>query len=121
MKYTQIPADTFRNLQMNAGILVTDFDPTDGSVEGLMGATTGGISFVSLDDTNDDTKQLSVRQHLILQMIQKDDTITIKEMTQKTNVSDITIKRDLAYLQKTGFLIREGGRKEGHWVIIIDR
>ena len=83
-------------------------------------STTGGISFVSLDDTNDDTKQLSVRQHLILQMIQKDDTITIKEMTQKTNVSDITIKRDLAYLQKTGFLIREGGRKDGRWVVVIN-
>ena len=27
MKFTQIPADTFKQLQMNAGILVDDFTP----------------------------------------------------------------------------------------------
>lgn len=53
MKYTQIPQDTFRNLQMNAGILVTDFNPTDGSVEGLMGATTGGMSFNAAPEYSD--------------------------------------------------------------------
>jgi hypothetical protein len=47
MKYTKIPEDTFQNIQMNAGILVTDFDPTDGSfvASNQLGATTGGINF----------------------------------------------------------------------------
>jgi hypothetical protein len=45
MKYTQIPADTFQKLQLNAGILCTGFTPSTGAVTGLIGATTGGINF----------------------------------------------------------------------------
>lgn len=45
MKYTQIPTDTFEQIQLNAGILVTDFTPATGVVSGLLGATTGGINF----------------------------------------------------------------------------
>lgn len=47
MKYTQIPADTFQKLQLNAGILVKTFTPTTGVIGDLMGATTGGITFAS--------------------------------------------------------------------------
>lgn len=45
MKFTQIPTDTFQKLQMNAGILVSDFAPETGTATGLLGATTGGITF----------------------------------------------------------------------------
>lgn len=45
MKFTQIPADTFKQLQMNAGILVDDFAPATGTIGNLIGATTGGIQF----------------------------------------------------------------------------
>ena len=44
MKFTQIPSDTFAQIQLNAGILVKDFDPTTGEVDGLVGATSGGVS-----------------------------------------------------------------------------
>lgn len=44
MKFTQIPSDTFQNIQLNAGILVESFDPTTGEVDGLIGATSGGVS-----------------------------------------------------------------------------
>ena len=40
-------------------------------------------------------------------------------MPQKINVSEKTIKRELAILQEKGILIREGGRKKGKWVILI--
>ncbi|MDD6777883.1 MAG: Fic family protein [Bacteroidales bacterium] len=69
-----------------------------------------------VDDTKDDTKQPSDRQRIILQMITGNDTITINEMIQKTGVSAVTIKRDLAALQAMGLLRREGGRKKGRWV-----
>lgn len=69
------------------------------------------------DDTKDDTKELSDRQEVMMLLIQKDDTITIKELSQKTNSSEVTIKRELAALQAKGILTREGGRKGGHWVI----
>ena len=64
-----------------------------------------------------DVKELSDRQYLILRFITLDDTITIDEMIQKMKVSPITVKRDIADLQAKGIIAREGGRKNGRWVI----
>lgn len=47
MKYTQIPATTFEQLQMNAGILVDAFTPSTGVIGNILGATTGGFSFAT--------------------------------------------------------------------------
>lgn len=46
-KFTQIPTDTFENLQINAGIIATAFDPDTGTLEAdnIIGATTGGVNF----------------------------------------------------------------------------
>lgn len=46
-KFTQIPTDTFKKLQLNAGILTTEFDPATGelSASNIIGATSGGVSF----------------------------------------------------------------------------
>lgn len=45
MKYTQIPTDTFEQIQLNAGILVDNFNPATGVVGNLLGATSGGVNF----------------------------------------------------------------------------
>lgn len=45
MKYTQIPVDTFKNIQLNAGILLKSFTPSTGVIGDLIGATTGGLTF----------------------------------------------------------------------------
>ena len=45
MKFTQIPIDTFKELQMNAGILVKTFNPLTGEIGDIVGATSGGVSF----------------------------------------------------------------------------
>ena len=74
---------------------------------------------VTSDDPKDDPKELSERQKLMLKEMNTNDTITIQEMTQKINVSEKTIKREIALLQGMGALIREGGRKEGRWVVLI--
>ena len=49
MRFTQIPANTFKELQLNAGILTSNFAPTTGTVESnmMLGATSGGISFTA--------------------------------------------------------------------------
>lgn len=46
-KFTQIPTDTFKKLQLGAGILTTDFDPATGKLtaSNIIGATSGGVSF----------------------------------------------------------------------------
>lgn len=68
MKYTQVPADAFEKLQMNAGIMVDTFNPETGVIGNIMGASTGGFSFASnpsytdfgedMDNVPANTKQL---------------------------------------------------------------
>ena len=55
MKFTQIPTDTFSELQLNAGILLTTFDPTSPTVSSanILGATTGGVSFTDAIEYQD--------------------------------------------------------------------
>lgn len=46
-KFTQIPTDTFKKLQLGAGILTTEFDPATAefTAANIIGATSGGVSF----------------------------------------------------------------------------
>ena len=54
-KFTQIPTDTFKKLQLNAGILTTDFDPATGTLTAsdIIGATSGGVSFEATPSFSD--------------------------------------------------------------------
>lgn len=47
MQYTQVRADTFQTLQLNAGIMVDNFTPATGAVGNILGATTGGFTFAT--------------------------------------------------------------------------
>ena len=71
------------------------------------------------DDPKDSPKEISERQMLMLKEMNANDTVTIQEMTQKMKVSEKTIKREIALLQGMGVLVREGGRKEGRWVVLM--
>lgn len=55
MKFTKIPSDAFQKLQINAGILTTDFTPSTGQIgaAGQIGATTGGVSFAATPTYSD--------------------------------------------------------------------
>ena len=55
MKYTKIPETTFKNLQLNAGVLLSDFNPETATVanESIIGATTGGINFTATPTFSD--------------------------------------------------------------------
>lgn len=54
-KFTRIPETTFQELQLNAGILLSDFTPATGAVDeaDLLGATTGGVSFTATPTYSD--------------------------------------------------------------------
>lgn len=47
MKYTQIATDAFQKLQLNAGVLLTDFDPSTATLDKtkIFAATGGGVTF----------------------------------------------------------------------------
>lgn len=49
MKYTKIPENTFQNIQLNAGVLLSSFTPSSATVseDAIIGATTGGINFTA--------------------------------------------------------------------------
>ena len=78
----------------------------------------------------DGVKELTERQMVIIEMISADPFLSAKTISEKISektsektsekftVSDRTIENDLAQLKKKGILAREGGRKEGKWVII---
>lgn len=55
MKYTKIPETTFQNLQLNAGVLLSDFDPETAEVanKDIIGATTGGVNFTATPTFSD--------------------------------------------------------------------
>ena len=81
------------------------------------------------DVQKDVLKELSEKQKVIIEMIIADPFLSAKaisekisekmseKMSEKEGVNERTIERDIAKLKKLGVLTREGGRKEGKWVI----
>lgn len=49
MKFTQIPTETFSQLQLNAGLLLKSFTPSTGTLDkaDIIGATSGGVKFTA--------------------------------------------------------------------------
>ncbi len=55
MRFDKIPETTFKELQLNAGILLSEFDPSTATVDNasIIGATTGGVSFSATPEFSD--------------------------------------------------------------------
>lgn len=55
MKFTKVRTDAFETIQLNAGILLKDFDPTAGAADNddIFGATSGGNSFSAVPEFMD--------------------------------------------------------------------
>lgn len=55
MKFDKIPETTFQQLQLNAGILLSSFNPLTATVENtaIIGATTGGVEFSATPEYSD--------------------------------------------------------------------
>lgn len=70
MKFTKVPTTTFQQIQLNAGILLSEFDPSTATVtnSNIIGATSGGVSFAAtpnyidfgedIDNVPNNTKEL---------------------------------------------------------------
>ena len=70
------------------------------------------------DDKKDDKKELSDIQLTILSLIENNDKITIPVLARKTGTSERTLSRELKIMrEELKVLTREGGRKDGRWVI----
>lgn len=55
MKFTQIPANTLKEIQLNAGVLLSTFTPSTATVsaDSIIGATSGGINFTATPSYTD--------------------------------------------------------------------
>jgi ATP-dependent DNA helicase RecG len=81
-----------------------------------------------IDGTKDAPKELTDRQKVIIEMIVADPFLSAKAISEKISektsekigVTARTIENDLAQLKKLGILTREGGRKEGKWIIMTE-
>ena len=86
MKYSKVPLHTFQYVQLNAGMLVKEFDPDTGVVGVQLGATGGGIEFdphptfkdrgEGIDNMPANTKQLKYVEYFEPHL-----TATFKTMT----------------------------------------
>lgn len=82
----------------------------------------GGKKDDKKDFGKENNIELSERQTIILKLITKDCTITSEKISEKISekkpVTTRTIEKDIAQLKQYGILYREGGRKDGRWVIM---
>lgn len=55
MKFTKIPETAFKEIVLNAGVLLSEFSPSSTKVEStdIIGATTGGLNFSAVPSYND--------------------------------------------------------------------
>lgn len=81
-----------------------------------LGVTNDGK--VTKDGVKDGVKELTEVQEVIVKEMLFDPYITTSELAQKTSIKFRTLQRYVSQLQAAGIIIREGGRKEGKWVIL---
>lgn len=62
-------------------------------------------------------KDLSPRQLEIIHVLENTPGATMPQIAEAMAITYRTVRRDMEYLQKSGIISREGGRKEGKWII----
>lgn len=112
MKFTQVASDAFQKLQLNAGVLLTEFDPETGALDRtkIFAATGGGVSFTAtpelidfgedIDNVPSNTKQLAQIDYYTVEMsgtAKTADTATAKALIGAADVAGnkITPRADL--------------------------
>ena len=114
MKFTTVASDTFQKFQLNAGILLTSFDPSDppstaqeitAMRAAIFAATSGGVTFTvtpefvdfgdDVDNVPANTKQLKVLQSVTATMsgtLKTADTAVAKKLMAAADVDSSTGK-----------------------------
>lgn len=62
-------------------------------------------------------KELTSRQLDIIHLLEETPSATMPQIAESLTITYRSVRRDIDYLQKIGIVSREGGRKEGYWVI----
>ena len=67
---------------------------------------------------NTNRQKIVDRHNSILELIEENPFITAVQLSEKLNVVARTVERDLAKMQESGLLIREGDRNGGRWLAV---
>ena len=129
LKENQSPAAEFNiNLVTAFSVIVRELEAAESIQKDdyKMDETKRGMSDVLKDvlkDVHKDIlKKLTERQIVILQTICVSHDVTQQEMSTKLKVSKKTIQREFDAIRKLGInIVRHDGRKEGEWVIRIEK
>ncbi len=63
-------------------------------------------------------KKLSASQKNIIELVSSNSKITTNEMATHLGIDRRNVQEHIKKLQELGLLRREGGRKNGHWVVV---
>ena len=75
-------------------------------------------SFVSKDETKDETKDVSNVGCMVYNAIVSSPSGTRAQLIVRLNLSESTINRAISELKHKGFIVREGGKRFGYWKIL---
>lgn len=62
--------------------------------------------------------ELDEREQLVLNEIEKNQSLTAKSISELLNVPFRSVQRYIASLKEKGFIERSGSNKNGHWKIL---
>lgn len=118
MKYTKLPVNTFEELQLNAGILLSNFSPDTGtaSSENILGATSGGVTFTdtpTFKDFGDDIDNCPKNTMELKRVESREITITGTFLTVNTTLAKSLIATaDVSSNDMTNIIPRNNIKKE---------
>ena len=97
MKFTKIPETTFQNLQLNAGVLLSAFNPETAEVasESIIGATTGGVNFTATPTFSDYGEDIDNCPKNMMEL-KKQDSVEVKISGTFVTVTAATAKKLIA-------------------------
>lgn len=76
------------------------------------------LSFQS--DIQSDTKNVTLKEKEIIDIISKNSSISQKELAKIINVTDRTVKRRMKAMQEKGIIERVDGKQNGFWKILVN-
>ena len=66
------------------------------------------------------TLKFTIDELSIIKILLSDSKVTQKKIAELTGLSERTVKRKTVEMQQKGFIIRENGKRNGKWIVLID-
>lgn len=77
------------------------------------------IVFQSVDESNSKSKNCTLEEQAIINIIKRDPTIKQEHIAIQINKSVRTVKNYMAVMQEKGLIERKNGKRNGEWIINI--